>query len=306
MLGDSAVSSYVVPHLPDEPNTQRPIYLDSGLGDDHVTVGSEADLAAILGEKVSAQSSATLRSGGIVSLYPQYVKNGAVTLDTVPAQLTASDDRRPPTKSVQVPATVQRPPHDMDFGMFLLPTTASRLGLEPHPSQVFLQLKETPTSAQRDKADADLAVIDSSLTLSIETGPELFAQQWAWALLALTTLIAVGAAAVALALARADARRDDEVLESIGAPPRLQRSYGFWQAVLIAGLGAVIGVGLGLVPAFALGLKGGGVTHGFLPFDPPWLQLALTAFGMPLLIAAGAWLTARRSRRARRAVARVG
>lgn len=299
-LGETTVTSYVVPRLPEEANTQRPIYLDSGGTGDHIIVGSIADLRAILGEEVSATSKATLASGGIVSLYPQYVTDGHVTLDTVPARLTADSERQAPTKSVRVEATVQRPAHDISFGTFLLPATAKKLGLHPQPSMVFASLAGTPTAAETDAATGRLAVVDSALSVSVEKGPDVFAQQWSWALLGLTTLIAVAAAAVALALARADSRRDDEVLESIGAPPRLQRSYGFWQATLIAGLGAVIGVGLGLVPAFALGLKSGGATHGFLPFDPPWLQLGLTAFAMPLLIAGGAWVTGRRSGRTRR------
>lgn len=292
-LGDRQVQSYVVPRLPDEPNTQRPIYLDSGGLGDHVLVGSEADLRAILGESVSAESRATLEAGGIVSLYPQYVTDGRATLDTVPAKVDADGTRLAPTKSVEVRATVQRPEHDMSFGLFLLPKTATALGLHPKPSMVFATLAGAPTTAQREAADAQLAVADDTLSLQVETGPDLFAAAWSWALLGLTTLIAVVAAAVALALAKADARRDDEVLEAIGAPPGLQRSYGFWQAILIAGLGAVIGVGLGLVPAFALGLGSGVTTRGIVPFDPPWLQLGLTAVAMPLLIASAAWVAAR-------------
>jgi cell division protein FtsX len=289
----STVASYTV---------ARPVKQDadgtsgySGNGD-HILVGSEEDLALLLGEPLTDTSVTTLRSGGIVSLVPNYLDDGKVTLDTVAAPKTEGDPPGAPLRSVSVPASQQRSPHQYDTGLFLLPETAAIYGVRAQPSVVVAQLQAPPTVAQQDAARANLLVVDGNLYPYVETGPSFFAEQWAWILFGVTSLLALGAATIAISLARADGRRDDEVLDAVGASPRVRRSFGFWQGIIIAGLGAVIGVGLGLVPAFALGFQGSGSGPAMLPFAPPWLQLCMMAFGTPLLIAGGAWLTVRRRR----------
>ncbi|RPE76569.1 MULTISPECIES: ABC transporter permease [unclassified Frondihabitans] len=293
-LGETAVSSYAVPRhaIP----TGRPYFLSADSTENSIVVGSSADLALILGEKVSARSKATLASGGVVSLYPQYVSDGKVIIDTVPAASGADGQPQKPIRSVSVAATVQQPDHDFAFGTFMSPSTAKKLGVPFEPTSVMAQLATPPTAAQTDAFSASLLLVDSDFGWSIESGPDLYAATWSWALVGLTTIIALVSSGVALSLARADSRRDDEILASIGAGPALRRGFGFWQAIIIAGLGALIGAGLGLVPAFALSLRAEGVTSGYIPFSPPWLQLALTAIAMPLLIAAGSWALTRRTR----------
>ena len=86
------------------------------------------------------------------------------------------------------------------------------------------------------------------------------------------------------------------MLTSLGASPRLRRDFGFWQAIVIAGVGSVIGVLLGLVPPLALSLPQDGAGNSLQAFAPPWLQLALTAVALPAIIAIGSWLTARGTR----------
>jgi ABC-type lipoprotein release transport system permease subunit len=135
-------------------------------------------------------------------------------------------------------------------------------------------------------------VVSPALYVSVETGPQSFAAPWAWALLGLTALIALASAAIAIGLARADGQRDDAVLTSLGAAPRVRREFGFWQAIVIAGVGSVIGVLLGLVPSLALSLPQDSAGHSMQAFAPPWLQLALTAVVLPATIAIGSWLTA--------------
>ena len=78
----------------------------------------------------------------------------------------------------------------------------------------------------------------------------------------------------------------------------------FWQAVVIAGIGTLLGAAIGLLPSLALAIppqlaaaSGTPVPASGLPdFAPPWLQLGLTAAALPLLIAIGSWLTAGRRR----------
>lgn len=117
--------------------------------------------------------------------------------------------------------------------------------------------------------------------------------------LALAAAVTIGATAVAIGLARSDGRRDDEVLDAIGAAPRLRRGVSTWQAAILATVGSVIGTLLGLLPIRALTLRFTespvGVNH--MPFVPDWPVLALLAVGLPLVVTAGAWLTSRGRRR---------
>ena len=110
-----------------------------------------------------------------------------------------------------------------------------------------------------------------------------------WGLLGLAGLIAIASSAVAIGLARFDGRQDDATLSALGAGRLVRKSFAFWQAVIIAGLGSVLGAATGLVPAWALSAVG-------LPFVPPLLQIGLVVVGLPLLIACGSWLLATRNK----------
>ncbi|WFR67445.1 hypothetical protein P9139_02475 [Curtobacterium flaccumfaciens] len=95
----------------------------------------------------------------------------------------------------------------------------------------------------------------SGPTFMYETGP-VDAQGVVKALvLALAAAVTIGATAVAIGLARSDGRRDDEVLDSVGAAPVLRRRVSAWQAAILTTVGAVIGTLLGLLPIRALTLR---------------------------------------------------
>lgn len=198
--------------------------------------------------------------------------------------------------TVMLPANVQKPWHPITFSVFMLSSTADALGVDYRPSFVLAQLAAAPPQAEQDAARRALLTISPDLYVTVESGPEVFGATWAWALLGLTALIALASATIAIGLARADGQRDDAVLTSLGASPRVRRAFGFWQAIVIAGVGSVIGVLLGLVPPLALSLPHDSAGHSMQAFAPPWLQLALTAVVLPAIIAIGSWLTARGTR----------
>lgn len=104
-----------------------------------------------------------------------------------------------------------------------------------------------------------------------------------------SALIALASSAIAIGLARFDGRQDDATLSALGAGRVVRKSFAFWQAIIIAGIGSVLGAATGLVPAWALSAIG-------LPFEPPWLLIGSAVVGLPLLIAAGSWLLATRSK----------
>ncbi|TDW28587.1 FtsX-like permease family protein [Cryobacterium psychrophilum] len=255
---------------------------------DHIWVGSPADLAVLLDEPVSEQSLTTLRTGGAVSLYSEYVVDGTVTVDWT----HTAGGQEDPVQTRTLVGSVQEPKHPLPYAIFMLGDTADGLGISYAPTAVMTNLDAPPTVSQQDRARAELGTVSDGFYLRVETGPSEYAAAWAWGLLGLTSLIALAAAIIAIGLARSDGHRDSAVLSSLGASPRVRRAFGFWQAVVIAGLGTFIGAVLGLVPSLALALPRDTAGHSMFPFAPPWLQLFLLALALPGFIAVGSWLTA--------------
>jgi putative ABC transport system permease protein len=182
----------------------------------------------------------------------------------------------------------------VNYGVFISPATADALSLEYSPGNVVADMRQPPTQDQTDALNAALSSLPGNgqggLYASIETGPPQYATVLAWALLGLSALISIAASAVAIGLARFDGRQDDATLAALGASPRVRRSFAFWQALIIAGFGAVVGTVIGLVPALALS------ANPHMPFVPPWLQIGITVIGLPGVIAVGSWLLTRKAK----------
>lgn len=263
---------------------------------DRIRVGSVDELELATGMTLSAESQRMLESGGAVALFDEYVDGGEVRIDWQDAQ----DLVAPPAsgeisivRSESIPAIVQVPPALLNAGILLSRETALELGLEVEPLAVMAQLDAAPTLAQTDAVQA-ISVgrmgDEWGIPTYIETGPADVIGPAAWALLAVSGVIAITASTVAVGLSRIDGRRDAAILAAVGATPRLRRAIGFWQVLVLAGLGSLIGSALGVAAAGALSLPGGP-----MPFAPPWLQLALSTVAVPLAIAIGAWLLPGRS-----------
>lgn len=274
---------------------------------DQIWVGSVADLEAALGEPASDEARRALNGGGAVSLYPQFVADDEVRFEWWSGEQLADQTNftdMAPERAVALPAVVQRPAHDYRFGIFVSPATAREVGLEFDESFVIADVGPRPSEETYDQLWGALAAVEVPAILYHEGGPPQFAGGAAWIFTGIAALITLAASAVALGLARADARRDDEVLDAIGAPPRLQRGVAFWQAIVVAGIGTVLGAAIGLLPNLALTLPSlVGVANDiprdaapFWAFAPPWAQLALLVLALPLVIALGSWLTAGRRR----------
>ncbi|WP_233204726.1 FtsX-like permease family protein [Cryobacterium sp. Y62] len=267
-----------------------PYYLDMRMssGNDHIWVGDLDDFAAILGEPVSEQSRATLAAGGAVSTYEQYLADETVIVDW----MTSLDSTDSPDRSVTLAATLQQPEHPLPYAVFMLESTADSMKLDYRPTMVISSLGTAPTQAEKDHVLGTVTAVSPNLNVQVEPGPQVFGASWTWALLGLTAVIALVTASITIGLARADGHRDNAVLTSLGASPRVRRAFGFWQAVVIVGLGSVIGVLLGLVPSLALSLTRDTAGLSLLPFAPPWLQLALIVVAVPAVVAVGGALTA--------------
>lgn len=263
-------------------------FSSTGGGATWLTIGTPAALTTVLGHAPSAAVLATLQHGGAVSLRSDLAPGGVATLDWfTPSQLMdGSTDH--PRRTSTLPAVVDLPVHPLQDALYVTAATAKRLGVQVLPDRAVLTFSRTPTQTELDNATTALgALVNQPGTsgLSIETGPQDFGSMIAWYVLLACLIIAISAGATAIGLARVDGRADDVTLASLGASPRIRRSVAAVQALIVCGLGAVLGTALGLVPAIALGTATTSLT-----FAPPVLQLVLTSVGIPVVIAAGAWL----------------
>jgi len=275
-----------------------PTYLASGGFGVHLVVGNADDLAAILGRAPTPDARTALDDGNAVALYPQYVENHRVTIDWwTPAQIFDGDNYHPagvPERSDTLSAVVDSPAPLNAFGVMISPETARRLGVPVVP-QTVLAVNSSATTSQQDALNAYLqshaTASQPAGYLVVETGPAQYAGVFAWLILGIAGLVTLGASVIALGLARIDGRRDEFILGAVGAPPSTARGIAFWQALVLAGLGSVIGTAVALVPSYALSLSMSPPA-----FAPPWWPLAATALGVPLLIAAMTAIT-RQTRR---------
>ena len=262
----------------------------------HIWVGDRDDLVLVLGREPSAAATDTIAHGGAVSLHSAYVSGGMLSVDWWTAKQIRDAvpflRETPPQRSATIPAVLETTEHPINFGVFISPSTAKHLGLEATPSTVLATLTTPASDADLDAARQATAVITGTVSgdsVTIETGPTLFAGPLAWGLLALAAILAIASAAVAIGLARFDGRADDATLASVGARSITRRSIAFWQALIICSLGSLLGSALGILPALALGLPGG-----LYPFAPPWMQIALAAIALPIAISLGSWMLAGR------------
>jgi putative ABC transport system permease protein len=277
-----------------------------GPGFDHLFVGDAESLAIILGEEPSAEAKRTLADGGAIALYRDYVANGQLSISWwTPKQIERGDrgeSRGEPSRTETLDAVVELPEHPLYFGVLITKATADRLGLDYRDSVVIASTKTVPTTQEQDALNQAIAALPdnngewSPVYASVETGPTNYFAPLVWGLLGLAGLIAIASSAVAIGLARFDGRQDDATLSALGAGRLVRKSFAFWQGVIIAGIGSILGAATGLVPAWALGATG-------LPFVPPWLQIGIAVVALPLVIACGSWLLATRNKVSARRVA---
>ena len=148
------------------------------------------------------------------------------------------------------------------------------------------------TDAQRD-AVYDIAAEDSELSVEVEPGFQSDSAAPRRAALAVCAVLALGVVAIATALAAAESRDDLTTLTAVGASPGTRRRLSGSRAGLLAGLGAVLAVPAGLLPAAVVLLS---PRAGDYPFVLPWETLAGIALGVPLVAVAIATLASRTPR----------
>ena len=279
------------------PGNDAGLFWANPLLSDNIRVGDLQELEAATGMELSAASRAALDAGGIVALHPAHVIDGEAELRWIDAERFTSSGVHPQrletVRSHGLPAVVQEPPTAVGGALLMSPETARSLELDVTPLAAIAYPDEMPGPREENallELSRDLTGDPWGLQSVAESGPDDIVGIAAWVLVGVSGAIALTASAIAIGLARIDGRRDEAILGAVGATRRLRRAVSFWQAVLLAGIGTVVGAGLGLLAAGALALPGGP-----MPFAPPWGQLGVAAIGVPLVIALGAWLFAGRA-----------
>ena len=146
-------------------------------------------------------------------------------------------------------------------------------------------------TASEDDIDAALtAAEDNGLTAYVDTDDNDEINLISLALAAgagLVTLLGVG---ITVALSAAEGRADLATLAAIGAQPRRRRVLAGAQALVLSGMGTVLGLVVGGVLGFAVVPLGGQTA-----FVLPWQHLAITVAVVPLLAVTVAMVSTRSS-----------
>ncbi|RJS45623.1 FtsX-like permease family protein [Nocardioides cavernaquae] len=203
----------------------------------------------------------------------------------------ASDPNdQPETEHVTLPAYFVEVDGDARAEVVFPPAAVERLGAAVRP--VGLVINEQVTVAQeKDLAEALNAISEES-GLYVERGYERDALYGVMLgiLVGLGSLLMLGGTLTATFLALSDARPDLATLSAVGAAPRTRRVVAAAYALVIGGIGAVLGAIVGFVPGIAATwpltssswMPGEGSSH---TIDVPWLLISAVVLGLPLFTA---------------------
>lgn len=111
-------------------------------------------------------------------------------------------------------------------------------------------------------------------------------------LAALGAILMLGGTLTATFLALSDARPDLATMSAVGARPRTRRGVAAAYALVVGGIGALLGAPVGFIPGIAIShplTEGSGVAS----LDVPWLLVGVVVVGLPLLTAAAVGACAR-------------
>ncbi|MCB2411733.1 hypothetical protein LGT39_02575 [Demequina sp. TTPB684] len=274
--------------------TAREIAEDPRCDDDvawnsNVAVGGAAQLSAITGQEPSQAALDALAGGEAVAFNPDQVTDGALTIqlwDYAAGNYPSYGDEAGPTNKPSgefgLPAVVERTAGGQTraFAGIISPATAAELGYPVVPSTVYVHVDGGIDQKQEARINAALTTAGGGW-LRVERLYETPQYQLllAYAALAVALLVAGAATGVALGLARADARRDDFTLASLGASPRLARASAGWQGAIIVAVASAMGLATGLMTTWTLSYQSLD-----MQFSPPWLWLGAALIALPSVV----------------------
>jgi putative ABC transport system permease protein len=179
---------------------------------------------------------------------------------------------------VQVPGYVaERPQAYLGLPTGLMPASVAHAhGWDDTGERDFVSYGAQATSQQVDAALQRAQA--KGAYARIETPPDVPSNTILLIVVIGAAFITLAGAAISIALSAAEGRADLATLAAVGAPPRRRRALAAAQALLIAGVGCVLGVLAGTFVAYTLR-----ATTGAPGFIVPWANLGATAIIVPLL-----------------------
>lgn len=260
---------------------------------DALMVGGPAELKAVAGLSGPSYDEVFAKGGAVVP-FVSLSDQGTATITV------RTPGRAGPGRQVVVPAVAA--PRDQLQVSVLSPAAASRVGLPTQLAGVIATRDEVPTTREQDRVQQVAVALGGHPDVYVERGYQSKYRLGLLALLLGSAVIVLGASGIATGLAAADSRSDLATLAAVGASPSTRRRLAAFQSAVTAGLGTLLGVLAGLVPAVGIvrALNTAAREGSFPRFDPyplvlPWTNLAITVLVVPL-IAAGAAALLTRSR----------
>jgi putative ABC transport system permease protein len=263
-------------------------------------IGGPAVLKELTGID-DANTDAALNDGGAVVFTSGIVQNGRATFVL---QHAFPGTAKPGTTTeattyFTVPAVYENPQGIPNPGVVVSPALARKMGVATGGTlSLVIDLSSPATTTQQYGAGQMLSGIGNQSGLTLPGSYTSSLNVVNLAVLAIALLLAIGAAAIATGLALADGRADQQTLTAVGGSPWTRRWLAGSTALVITGLGIVIGVPIGLlitdglVEVSDLGKMGPDLGTPKL-FAVPWLDLGVLVIAVPLLTAFGAMALAR-------------
>lgn len=185
------------------------------------------------------------------------------------------------------PAAVGRVSGTSPAVAVLSPEVAERLDLDTYDAGIVIPGPIGPEAAQ--DIEESLAALGGSPYFYVERGyrtdPAVRIVQAVLALLG--AVLMLGGTLTATFLALSDARPDLATMAAVGARPRTRRRVAAAYALVVGGVGALLGAPVGLIPGIAISRP---LTRdwetGATALEIPWPLIALVVLGLPLLTAA--------------------
>jgi putative ABC transport system permease protein len=164
-----------------------------------------------------------------------------------------------------------------DLPVGLMPASVAQAhGWGTEDSGYYISYPASTTLVQENRA-LDAAAALGAVAL-IERGPDKPTKTPLLIAIIAAAFITLAGAAISIALSAAEGRADLATLAAVGAAPRRRRALAASQALVIAGVGCLLGVALGTFVAYTVRS-----TSGAPGFVVPWANLVLTALAVPAL-----------------------
>ena len=229
--------------------------------------GDAAQDALAAGTPLDAAARAALGRGEVVVFDPKLVTDGHIAVRAGP------DAERPVRLAAHA---IRRPVAYSHLPSGVVPASvARRHRWTTTPAQVLVTFGRGATVDQLDTATG--VVEDMGAVPVVERAVTDPPDALLLAITAIAGFVTLVGVAISVALSAAEGRADLATLAAVGAPPSRRRALAASQALLVAGVGCLLGLALGSYVAFAAR-----ATTGSPEFVVPWTNLLLTAFAVPL------------------------